>query len=166
MSKPMTDADIDAVWQKLLKRVKKGEPMSRNLTVREFAEEMLKDETPKARAAYGPISANVHKMYSSFGPEGATCAIGGVALRRKINPSHIARGLQRIHRDGIKFPRGISPEWERDTAGNVFDVITVTNDQTQMTKEEIGRKILAEADEKTLNTVIDVERSEKMWGNS
>src|SRR5688572_29952108 len=94
---------------------------------------MIADTTPKAVRAYKR--------------NGAYCAIGGAAHELGLEPGSLGTALINVPRDGVT---PVINSW----ASNLFQVIASANDWTQMTKVEIGQKILDEADEKTLNTAI------------
>jgi hypothetical protein len=107
------------------------------VTVRQVAEAMVADETPKITMDF-------------FDGDGASCAVGGAANVLGVYPFSLLRELNDIPKDGV-------PDYKGDERYQwLGDVITRWNDSTDTPKNEIGRIILDNADEETLNTELHV----------
>lgn len=129
----------------------------KTVTVREVAQAMIDDRTPKTTHKY--VQQEVLPGVTMvdpirLGPVTASCAVGGAAITLGVEWTDLDTELARVPRDGVKPRRG-------SNMSKLVSVITDLNDNTKYSKAEIGRRILAQADEQTLNTQLTL--SERKW---
>jgi hypothetical protein len=138
------------------------------VTVRQVAEKMIEDTTKKARGvlvrkkmrkvwkdgrrytASGSYETYMYEDKEETGEVASSCAIGGAAVLLGVNPASLQIALLKVDRDGVT-------KRTKAVANRIGHVIIDYNDSTGTSKADIGRHILSQADEKTLNTVLEVE---------
>lgn len=136
-------------------------------TVRQLAEAMIADNTPKAIGAY---EDSAHK---------ATCALGGAAKILGLHYHSLGSAVRGLHNNhsvtGLTAPEVDEEQWKKAQGGlrpfsmpviktfissvsfeDMFYLITFLNDYTTMSKAEIGQRILNEGDEELLNSTFAV----------
>ena len=123
--------------------------MSKTVTVRQVAEAMVADKTPKAKGMF-ELKFGKYDHTEGFV---AACAIGGAAWRLGVDAWQLQSALGRVNIDGVPQPkRDPLDEPVRDLAAAIY----IRNDNTRISKKQIGNVILKHADEKTLNTELNV----------
>lgn len=133
------------------------------VTVRQVAEAMVIDDTPKVRGSLiiarddnGGEVLNKDGYYNFSDPRARilSCAVGGAAVTLGLDPDSLAGALVKVDRDGV--PAG-NPYITSET---LYEAVYGWNDSTlhNVSKAEIGRIVLDNADEATLNTVLRVRK--------
>lgn len=123
-------------------------------TVREVAEAMIADKTPKLIGDMVLTDIDYNAEKGTYKEIVKTCAIGGVAELWDVYAMDLMDALGDVPRDGVTAPK-------KKDARYLSGVIVSLNDDTPHTKKWIGKRILEQADEKTLNTVITLEKRDR-----
>lgn len=139
----------------------------KQVTVREVAQAMTEDETPQAYSV----------LVKEYKGTTYSCAIGGAALKLNVDPVDLQGNLTTVNKDGVPARRDEQGtdlgaaiwSWNdaalTDEALNDYRIFTrpdfwvnpeYRNFDGYLDKPSIGRLILDNADEKTLNTVLNV----------
>lgn len=133
----------------------------KEVTVRQIAQAMLTDRTPKTIGMFDFKYEKEETESDGYDtPIGftAACAIGGAAFELGLDAYDLQNKLADVDRDGVPMPRTPRNKHSgyRSFANDLAEAIYTRNDDTQASKSEIGKLILKKADEATLNTKLKV----------
>lgn len=123
------------------------------MTVRQVLEAILSDKTPKLRYLYG--------RDGNWKQDGPHCAIGGAAyVMKQHSADRIARGLQSIKlswEDAQAIPaEDMMPD--QGWAPSLFSVVSTLNDTTNLSKQNIAKRLLRTLSEETLAKTVPLNR--------
>jgi len=125
----------------------------KEVTVREIAQAMITDRTPKTVGLFDFTYDNSDEYRDSPTGFTAACAIGGAAFELGLDAYDLQFKLGAVDRDGVPLPRVTA---RHSNGYDLAEAIYTRNDDTQASKREIGELILRKADENTLNTKLEV----------
>lgn len=147
------------------------------VTVEEVARAMLADPTKKIQGDLieldertvdfktDPKTYELIPQVTNPEKQVLSCAIGGAALLLELNEATLMRALMGVDKDGVK-PRRVPLDrqtWDYVVPETLAQVIIDFNDSSKTSKAAIGKRILEQADEKTLKTRLRVAKKRRKF---